>query len=196
MKFAEILFTNSGSIFEATRYARPCEVSRTTVANYLSVLEATYVVHVVKPYSSHKTSEIVSAPKVYGFDTGFVCYHRGWASLRNEDKGLLWEHFVLNEMQGFLQTRRIQYWRDKRGHEVDFVFPVRQGSPIAVECKWKQSDFDARNLISFRRQYPEGENLVVSSDVERPYRRAYGAISVLHTGLSDLITDLRGLVSG
>jgi len=196
MKFAEILFTYSGGIFEATRYARPCEVSRTTIANYLSVLEATYVVHVVKPYSSHKSSEIVSAPKVYAFDTGFTCYYRGWSSLRDEDNGLLWEHFVLNEVQGLVQTRRLMYWRDKRGHEVDFVFPVRQGSPVAVECKWTQSDFDARNLISFRKQYPEGENLVVSSDVDRSYRRTYGGISVLHTGLSDLITKLRGLVLG
>ena len=196
MKFAEILFTHSGAIFEATRYARPCEVSRATIANYLSVLEATYVVHVVKPYSSHKSSEIVSAPKVYAFDTGFACYYRGWSSLRDEDNGLLWEHFVLNEVQGLLQTRRLMYWRDKRGHEVDFVFPVRQGSPVAVECKWTQSDFDARNLISFRKQYPEGENLVVSSDVDRSYRRTYGGISVLHTGLADLITKLRGLIPG
>ncbi len=40
-----------------------------------------------------------SAPKVYGFDTGFVCCFRGIDRPRREDLGLLWEHFVLNEIQ-------------------------------------------------------------------------------------------------
>jgi len=42
-RFAELLFIQSGGMFEATRFARDCEVSRTTIANYLAVLEATLV---------------------------------------------------------------------------------------------------------------------------------------------------------
>ena len=88
-RFAELLMAQSGGIFEVNGFARPCEVSRTTITNYLSVLEATFVVHVIRPFSTHRRTEIVAAPKVYGFDTGFVCYHRGWAALRPEDLGLL-----------------------------------------------------------------------------------------------------------
>ena len=72
-KLNEMVLAQSGGIFEATRFAGPCEVSRNTVANYLRVLEATFVAHVIRPFSARKQSEIVSAPKVYGFDTGFVC---------------------------------------------------------------------------------------------------------------------------
>jgi len=89
-KFTELLLAQSGGVFEATRFARPCEVSRGTISNYLAILEATFVVHIVRPFSSHRSTEIVAAPKVYGFDTGFVCYHRGWAQLRQADLGLLW----------------------------------------------------------------------------------------------------------
>ncbi|MBI5096453.1 MAG: ATP-binding protein [Nitrospirae bacterium] len=121
LKFTELLMTQSGGIFEANKFARPCEVSRTTVANYLSALEATYIVHVVRPFSTHRSTEIISAPKVYVFDTGFMCYYRGWHELRREDFGILWEHLVLNEIQAHLQSRKVMYWRDKRGHEVDFV---------------------------------------------------------------------------
>jgi len=60
-------------------------------------LEAIFVVHVVRPFRSHRPTEIVSAPKTYAFDTGFVCYHRGWRELRREDVGLLREHFVFVE---------------------------------------------------------------------------------------------------
>lgn len=190
MRFAEMLFAQSGGIFEANRFARPCEVSRTTISNYLSILEATFVVHVVKPYSTHRPTEIVSAPKVYAFDTGFVCYYRGWSELRREDKGYLWEHFVLNEIHANLQTRRILYWRDKRGHEVDFVLTPRKNTPIAVECKWSQSEFNERNIISFRRQYPTGENFVVAADVDRQFSRRYDSMTVKFLNLKDLIKTL------
>ena len=191
MKFAEMLFAQSGGIFEANRFARPCEVSRTTISNYLSILEATFVVHIIRPYSTRRSTEIVSAPKVYAFDTGFVCYYRGWSELRREDKGYLWEHFVLNEIQANLQTRRVLYWRDKRGHEVDFVLTIRQNTPIAIECKFSQSEFDAKNIISFRRQYPDGENFVVASDVNRPFSCKYGVVTVKFVNLKDLIVSLR-----
>lgn len=84
-RFLELLFANSGGIFEATRYATPCEISRTTVANYLSVLDATWVVTLVRPFSRHRPTEIIAAPKVYAFDTGFVCAFKGWRDLRRED---------------------------------------------------------------------------------------------------------------
>lgn len=191
-KFVELILAQSGGIFEATRFARPCEVSRTTISNYLSVLEATFVAHVIRPYSSHRPTEIVSAPKVYGFDTGFVCYHRGWYELRAEDRGSLWEHFVLNEIHGRIQTRRVDYWRDKRGHGVDFIFSRRKSKPTAVECKWSASGFDPSNLRAFRYRYSEGDNFVVSHDVKRSYRKKYGAIEVKFVGLEALIQALDG----
>jgi predicted AAA+ superfamily ATPase len=156
LKLAELLMAQSGGIFEASRFARPCEVSRPTISNYLSVLEATFVVHVVRPFSSYRPTEIVSAPKVYAFDTGFMCSCRGWYDLRQDDYGHLWEHFVLNEMHAHLQSRRILYWRDKRGHEVDFII-ITNTTPLAIECKWSCSEFDPTNLKAFRRQYPEGD---------------------------------------
>lgn len=190
LKFAELLMVQSGGIFEATSFAGPCEVSRTTISNYLSVLEATFVVHVIRPFSSHRPAEIISAPKVYAFDTGFICYYRGWHELRNDDIGILWEHFVLNEMHAETQSRGILYWRDKRGHEVDFVLPGRKLEPIAIECKWSASDFDPTNLKAFRRQYPKGNNFVVASDVQRAFSRQYDTIHVRFVSLAALIREI------
>jgi predicted AAA+ superfamily ATPase len=190
LKFAELLLAQSGGIFEATSFARPCEVSRTTISNYLSVLEATFVVHVVRPFSSHRATEIVSAPKVYGFDTGFVCYYRDWHLLRSEDLGVLWEHFVLNEILAQTQSRGISYWRDKRGHEVDFILAKRRSEPLAIECKWSASDFDAANLKAFRRQYPRGNNFVVATDVTKAFTRSYEDVPVNFVNLMTLVDML------
>ena len=189
-KFVELLVAQSGGIFEATRFSAPCEVSRTTISNYLKVLEATFVAHVVRPFSTHRPTEIVAAPKVFAFDTGFVCYLRGWYELREEDLGTLWEHLVLNEMQANLQTREINYWRDKRGHEVDFVYIRRGQQPDTIECKWTADEFEPRNLLAFRRQYPEGYNWVVATDIDQEYARRYRDVEVRFVSLSELIEYL------
>jgi len=186
-RFAELIMARSGGIFAAQKFAVECEVSRPTIKNYLRVLEATFVAHVIRPFSSHRSAEIISAPKVYAFDTGFICYHRGWHELRREDLGLLWEHFILNELHGRLQSRDIRYWRDKRGHEIDFVLAPRESPPVAIECKWSATDFDASNLTAFRRAYPKGENVLVAHDVDRAYLQRRGELTIEVLSLPRLI---------
>jgi hypothetical protein len=190
-KFTELILAQSGGIFEATRFARSCEVSRPTIANYLRVLEATFVAHVIRPFSTRRPNEIVAAPKVYGFDTGFVCYYRGWHELREEDLGAMWEHFVLNELMTRTQSRDVAYWRDKRGHEVDFVLAHRRSKPLAVECKWSADSFDPTNLRAFRQQHPAGENIVVAQDVERTFSRTYGELRVRFESLEVFAESVR-----
>lgn len=138
--------------------------------------------HVIRPYSEHKQTEIVKSPKVYGFDTGFVCYAKGWREIRPADTGVLWEHCVLNELHALSRTHLIHYWRDKQGHEVDFVIPnKRDNSLIAIECKFSLgSDVGGLSLKSlvenievFRAHYPKGENYFVAHDIAQSFTRQY-----------------------
>jgi len=189
--FVELVLVRSGGMFEATKFATPCEVSRPTISNYLAVLEATKVAHVVRPFSTHRSTELVSAPKVYAFDTGFVRYYRGWSDLRSEDLGTLWEHYVLNELHARALDAEIRYWRSTRHQEVDFVLVRRGRPPLALECKWSaDGSEDLAELKAFRRAYPEGENLVVAANVDRPFERTVGGISVEYVGLPDLVRRL------
>jgi hypothetical protein len=192
LRFAELLLAQSGAMFEATRFARPCEVSRTTISNYLAVLEAAFVAHVIRPFSSRRQQEIVSAPKVYGFDTGFVCAYRGWTVLRHEDRRVLWEHLVLNEIHARLQTRDVRYWRDKRGHEIDFVLVRRGRPPVAIECKWSASQLDWANLRAFAAVYPKATMFVVARDARGTATRRDGALVVRVIGLASLESELAG----
>ena len=128
----------------------------------------------------------MAAPKVYGFDTGFVCHYRGWSGLRPEDLGILWEHLVLNEVQSLTGRRDVRYWRSKAGREVDFILARPGAALTAIECKWKADAFDAAGLLAFRSRYPKGANLVVASDVDRAYDRRYAALRARFVGLGDL----------
>jgi predicted AAA+ superfamily ATPase len=191
LRFVELLLLHSGGMFEATRYARPCEVSRTTISNYLEILGTTLVAHVVRPFSRRPRAEIVSAPKVYGFDTGFVCYFNGWTSLRPADRGRLWEHIVLNELHAHLPPgAKLRYWRTRHGNEIDFVLLRRGDHPIAIECKWSWDAFDASNLRVFRNHYPEGDNYLVAHDVDRPLEREISGVRLHIVPPADLVARL------
>jgi predicted AAA+ superfamily ATPase len=198
-KFAELLLANSGGIFEATRFAAPCEVSRKTLMGYLEVLEATFVVHKIRPYSTHKPTEIVMAPKIYGFDTGFICYTKGWSTLRPEDNGFLWEHCVLNELHGHLQTQTINYWRDKRDNEIDFVIKHRaENNLTAIECKFNYSSDGSsiphgiiKNFEAFRNLYPGGNNFVVAHNITTSFTRKHKDLKITFVNPKDLIKKLK-----
>ena len=87
LRLMELLMIESGGIFEATRFARACEISRTTVTNYVSVLDATMVVHLVRPFAGGGRAEIVAAPQRTGSTpassastaAGASCGRRIWA---------------------------------------------------------------------------------------------------------------------
>jgi predicted AAA+ superfamily ATPase len=179
LKFMELLLRQSGDLFEATPFAAACEVSRQTIVTYLEILATTLMATVLRPYSGASPAEIKSQPKVYAFDTGFVCYFREWTSLRAEDRGHLLEHLVLNELLAHLPPDRIFYWRDKQRHEVDFVVrPWRGAKPLAIEAKSRSTAFDVAGLRAFRGRYPDGPNLVVCLDLAEPLVQRVGELEV------------------
>jgi predicted AAA+ superfamily ATPase len=94
-------------------------------------------------------------------------------------------------MHGVLQPARIRYWRDKRGHEIDFVYSERKRAPVAIECEWSSADFDSKNLQAFRRHYLEGLNFVVANDITRRYERSYDGIKVWFVDLPALLRGLQ-----
>lgn len=194
-KLVELLMVASGGMFEATRYAAPCEIDRQTVMTYLRILEDTWVFHLIKPFSTRKSTEIVSAPKVYGFDTGFVCMYRSWDHLRNEDLGQLWEHLVLNELHAYVGRWPIKYWRDKRGHEVDFILTPRGEDPVAIECKWSKDGFNPANLEVFRRSYPKGKNILIASDIKKGSIKKFGQLEIELVPLNEVGERAQALIS-
>jgi len=184
-----LLMAQSGSMFEAARLAKSCGASRTTVSNYLAVLETAFAMHTVRPYAEGGRSEIVSAPKVYGFDTGFVCHYRGATTLRSGDLDSLWEHLVLNELHAHIGRSTVRYWRTKHGTQVDFVL-VRHGRPpVAVECCWSADGFEPAGMRSFRGAYPGGASFVVTADTPDggSFERAFGPLRVTFASPRDLV---------
>ena len=180
----ETLLRQNGGLLAVTNLADVCRLSRPTIGNYLDVLQVTHLVHLLRPYHGGGKQELVRQQKLYGFDTGFVTYARGWGELRAEDCGLLWENLVLEHLLAQLGEPAIRYWRDKQQHEVDFVIP-RPGSVCdAIECKWNPDRFEPANLRAFRALYPNGCNYVISPHIRESYTRNVTGLTVTFTGLA------------
>lgn len=176
--FLEYILRQSGGLLEVTRAAATLGISRPTVESHLRALEATHAATLLRPFHGGGQNEIVKQPKVYGFDTGFVAFARGWDPLRPDDLGHLWEHLVLEHLQATEPQARIQYWRDKAGHELDFVLPREHGQVDVIECKWDPEAFEPRALRIFRAAYPHGRNYLISPQGIPARRHRWGDLEV------------------
>ncbi|MEI7900918.1 MAG: ATP-binding protein [bacterium] len=174
----EYLLRQSGGQFEVTKTASALGITRPTVESHVRALEITHAVTVVRPFHGGGQHEIVKQPKVYAFDTGFVSFARGWDPLRPDDFGPLWEHLVLEHLQAHFPDTPIRYWRDKPGHEVDFVLAHRRDEVEAIECKWDPGAFDPAALKLFRGYYPKGRNYLVTPSGDPAYDKRYGHLDV------------------
>jgi len=167
LKVLEYLLISNGNQFEVAKLAQASGVSRPTVIKYLDILETTKAVTLIRPFSRNSLKEIVSQPKVYGFDTGFSCFAKGIKELRNEDYGQYLENLTLETLQSLGLNRQIQYWRTKSQNEIDFVLSLSKDENLIIECKWQEKHFDDYSFRAFRKDYPRGLNIVVTSDSKR-----------------------------
>jgi uncharacterized protein len=172
-------------MLDVTKLAAQSQISRPTVMNWLEVYQITHVAHILRPYSAGGRREIVAQPKVFGFDTGLVCYARDWDQLRTEDCGVLWEHLVLDTLIA-AALPKLHFWRDKQQREVDFVVPRSRDTVDAIECKWNPEAFETRGLGAFREQYPKGKNYVVSPLNGPAYQRVEGGLKLVFSSPGEL----------
>lgn len=165
-----LLLRWSGGQVDYSRLSRLTELSRPTVKSYFEALQVAHAIHLVRPFSGGGGREIVSRPKCYAFDTGFVSFERGWHRIREDDRGILWEHLVLDSLRFRHPDDDIFYWRDKSGREVDFVVRKGEGRVDTYECKIDPDEVAAGPVDAFRRRYPIGRDYVVVPVARRTYR--------------------------
>lgn len=187
LNLLRLMLRQSGGLADYTALSRECDLSRPTVKAHLEAMAMAFALVPVPPFHGGARRELVRRPKVYGFDTGFVAYARGWTSLRDEDRGPLWEHLVLDVLRSAAGGGGLAYWRDKSGREIDFV--ILKGRAVdAIECKIQPGRFDPSNLETFRRSYPRGRNFVASPGVEEPYDMRAGSLVVRVLDCRHLLT--------
>lgn len=165
----ELLRERVGSPLSIASLARDIQIASNTVAKYLDILEALYVIFLVRPFHRNVARAILKEPKVYFFDTGYV---RG-------DDGVKWENACatmllkhVNFEQDVLgKQSSLSYLRTKEGAEVDFVL-CDEGVPThLIECKHADNR-PAPALIKFAGLFTEAKAVQLVRELrQEEYRR-------------------------
>jgi predicted AAA+ superfamily ATPase len=201
MQLMKLLLLNSGSLTELTQLSKHTGLTRPTVSAYLESLRISGFLFQLSPYHGGGKREIIQRPKFYAFDTGFVTFVKGWNEIREEDRGILWEHLVLDMLRASCFPDDLFYWRDKSGYEIDFV--VKRGNEEAdlYECKIDSGKLSMKNIDLFRRIYPKGENYCVSPFLREPWSMMMAGhkinfINTINSKDSDMVKMLNEDIQG
>ena len=181
-----LLMRQSGGQIDYSGLSSDCGLSRPTVVAHVEAMCIAHALFLLRPFHQGGKRELTKRPKAYVFDTGFVAFARGWAEIRDDDRGILWEHLVLDNLRSAVDPAQLFYWQDKSGREVDFVLRRPGGQVDAIECKVNADKVPTENLVAFRSAYPKGDNTVVSPGIRDPYTRSVDGITIRFESLSSL----------
>ena len=152
--FVEMLRERVGSPVSLASIARDLQVSPTTLAKYLDILEALYVVFTVRPYHRNVARAVLKAPKVYFFDTGLVAGDEG-VRFENACAAMLLKHaHYLQDVEG--QAVTLHYIRDKEGNEVDLVLCRNKVPVLLAECRHSDTAV-SRFMAGLAARFPKGQ---------------------------------------
>ncbi len=145
-RFLKLCAGRTGQLLNLSSLANDSGITHNTAKAWISVLEASYIVHLLPPHHQNFNKRLIKTPKLYFLDTGLASWLLG---IQNEDqltthvqRGALFETWVISEM---LKTRynagevsNLYFWRDRSGHEVDLL--VDHGDRLSpVEIKSGQT---------------------------------------------------------
>jgi uncharacterized protein len=141
-RFVRMCAARSGQLLNLTALGADCGIAAVTAREWLSVLEASYLVVLLQPYHRNFGKRLVKTPKLYFTDSGLAAWLLGIrdaASLAvHPARGPLFETWVIGELQKRAwnqgQPSPLYFWRDNVGHEVDVLFETPAGLQ-AVEIK-------------------------------------------------------------
>ena len=190
LKLLNLLLRTSGGILDYTNLAKLSDLSRLTVKSHIEAMRIAHAVFLLPPFHGGGRRELTQRPKCYAFDTGFVTFVKGWDTIREDDRGYLWEHLVLDTLRSLFNDINLYYWRDKSGYEIDFVVKDKNGAVTAIECKINPDQFGPKSLIAFRTLYPRGKNVVVSPFVKTPYERSIDKLTVRFCNLDQFYNQI------
>ena len=141
-RFLRLCAARTGQLLNFSGLASDAGITHNTAREWISVLQATYIVFLLRPHHSNFSKRVIKSPKLYFHDTGLAAWliniegetHMNISSMR----GPLFENLIVSEL---LKTRyntgrtsNLFFWRDRTGHEIDAV--VQDGENlIPVEMK-------------------------------------------------------------
>jgi len=156
----KILASQIGNLVNSSELANTLGCSKTSIDNYLYVMQKSFHINLIKPFFRNIRKELTRMPKIYFWDLGlrnfFLSNFKG-INLR-QDQGQLLENAVFRELAEKHPIEKIKFWRTIQKNEVDFVI----NGNLAYEVKVDSKQFRISRYKKFLENYPKIELLLVS----------------------------------
>ncbi|MCD8211160.1 MAG: ATP-binding protein [Prevotella sp.] len=140
--FVRLCATRIASVFNASALANEVGVSTHTINEWLSVLQASYIVFLLPSFYENQRKRLIKAPKLYFLDTGLACHLLGIESpkqlVRDKMRGELFENFIVIEALKYRFNKglgsNLYFYRDSNHNEIDLL--IKEGSAFStIEIK-------------------------------------------------------------
>ncbi len=174
--FISLLATRAGQLLNISEIAGQCGISQPTAKDWISILESTYIIQILRPYHNNLSKRLVKSPKVFFVDTGLLCYLLGIDTserfFKAAERGPVFENMVIMEAVKRLSHRmersQVFFYRTASNVEVDLI--IERGNGIeAYEIKHAKTlhrDM-ARPLSIFIKDHQVVKALVLSLHEKR-----------------------------
>jgi predicted AAA+ superfamily ATPase len=160
--FLRALAARSAQILSLSELARDVGVSVSTTKDWISILEASFQIFILRPYYANIGKRLVKSPKIYFVDTGLLCYLVGLRDIEHAASGpmggAIFENLVVAELFKIFAHRgeepALYYWRTAAGSEVDVVIET-QDKLIPLEIKLSETPRPemAKEIINFQKDF-------------------------------------------
>ena len=150
VRFIKLCSGRIGQLLNITSLANDCGIAVSTASEWISLLEASYIIYLLKPDHHNFSKRLVKMPKLYFYDTGLAC---SLLEIKSETqlsihylRGSLFENLVINEFAkksfNHGEEPQLTFWRDKTGNEVDllqsigntrFAYEIKSGETFSPD---------------------------------------------------------------
>ncbi|MEI6290473.1 MAG: ATP-binding protein, partial [Chloroflexota bacterium] len=162
--FLRALAARSAQILNLSELARDVGVAVNTAKDWISILEASFQIFILRPYYVNIGKRLIKAPKVYFVDTGLLCYLVGLRDVSHAAAGpmggALFENLVVSDLYKTYLHRgeepALYYWRTVAGSEVDLVIDTQAGLiPIEIKSSETPRPEMAKEIRAFQQDFKE-----------------------------------------
>lgn len=174
-KLFKILANQVGNLVNAMELANTLGVSKTAIDNYLYVMQKSFHLVLIPPFSQNIQKEITKMPKVYFLDTGlrnfFADNFEVWQ--KRTDRGQLLENATFRQLLEKYPLEEVRFWRTITQKEVDFVVGKN-----AFEVKTEQKKFQPKKYQTFLEAYPDFNLSIIAYDSPKDKESGYKVLNV------------------
>jgi uncharacterized protein len=167
-KLLLVLAAQIGSEVSYNELAGTIGIDKDTINKYLDLLEKTFVIFKLKPFSRNVRTEISKMRKIYFFDTGIRnALISNFNSLGSRvDKGALWENFLIAEKMKMNFSLNIDaktfFWRTSQQQEIDYIEEM-ENNLFAYEFSWNVNK-KKKIPLTFLRAYHAKETNIITNE--------------------------------